>query len=104
MGKTANGHGEMDSAPELASAAAPQTIDQVRELLFGTEQRSLEQRINDLSARMESQVQDLESQLASVQSALETQAGANRDRHDDQVRQIGEGIKALGESVIGLHR
>ncbi len=95
-------NGEMDQAAE--PAAQPQTIDQVRELLFGTEQRSIEHRMRELSDNVNKQVEDLQTQLASTQAQLEKQADVNRDRHDDQVRQIGEGIKALGEQVISLRR
>ncbi|MBV1707303.1 MAG: hypothetical protein KGQ37_08870 [Hyphomicrobiales bacterium] len=92
-----NGVHESGAAGQTATTA--DTIEQVRELLFGHEKRSAEQRdheinerINVLNADMLERIAMLESRLVETERALEAQ-------HNTALENISAAISELGTRV-----
>ena len=86
-----------------ANGSSPhQTIDQVRELLFGAEQRTLETRITNLQAELAAARESYEDKLAALRSehmaALERIEADNRHR----VAKMAEAIEQAGRAIAIL--
>lgn len=85
---------------------ADPTIDQVRDLLFGGAQRSLESRLAELQQEMQTSLTRLQAQfdkeLETVRNHLrELEQETDRKRLESQ-RDIGAAISQLGASISAL--
>lgn len=92
------------SQPSLAHAG--DTIDQVRELLFGHEKRRTDQELTDLRAEMAREVETLRAEMAQHVEAL-TARLMDLDRTSEQrrleaVSEIGKAISQLGAAVQNM--
>lgn len=101
------GEGETASTNGAKAAHHPDaTIDQVRDLLFGGAQRSIETRLADLQEEARASLSALEAkferELASVQEKLLQLERATEEKRLASQRDIGAAISKLGESISGL--
>lgn len=99
--------GEAKSAPaETRLAAAQDTIDQVRELLFGQEKRRTDQTFNDLRLDMERQIEALRAEMRqhvdSLTHHLMDLEKTAETRRLDSIGQIGKAISDLGAAVQNM--
>lgn len=87
-------------------AAANDTIDQVRELLFGQEKRRTDQELNDLRAEMSREVEALRVQMAQHVDALTARLidldKTSEQRRLEAVSEIGKAISQLGAAVQNM--
>lgn len=105
--KVANGP---ETAAQTGAGEAAQqvdaTIDQVRDLLFGGAQRSIETRLADLREEAKSSLAALEAkfakELASMQEKLRQLERVTEEKRLASQREIGAAISKLGESISGL--
>jgi hypothetical protein len=82
------------------------TIDQVRNLLFGGAQRSLESNLADLREEMQASIKQLQSDFAKELAALQAHV-LELERETEQKRlasqrDIGAAISDLGATISGL--
>jgi hypothetical protein len=75
------------------------TIDQVRDLLFGEAQRTNDQRNEQLNAAIEALRQDMSERLNLLEARLIEQDRNAEQRHIAAIRGIGTAISELGEQV-----
>jgi tRNA U34 5-carboxymethylaminomethyl modifying GTPase MnmE/TrmE len=97
------------SAKAANGAAAPaeaNTIEQVRELLFGTTKRTIEQHLDDLEKKVDARIADLRSDLLDRLAALEARLiDAERGAETKRLaafKDIGAAITELGASINNL--
>lgn len=84
------------------SATSPETIDQVKELLFGTEQRDLKKRIEELEAELK----ETRNNFADEIKRVEKQALAQSEKQQRELSAILNSIGALfqdaGKGIVKL--
>ena len=103
-GKAADGAA---SAPGSEATIPPDaTIDQVRNLLFGGAQRSLESNLAGLREEMQASIKQLQADFAKELAALQAQV-QELERETEQKRlasqrDIGAAISDLGATISGL--
>lgn len=103
------------SADGLANAAAngaeaaghsAATIDQVRDLLFGGAQRSIEGNLAGLRDEMQASLKQLQADFTNELTAIQARvADLERDTEQkrlDSLKDIGAAISQLGAAVSGL--
>ena len=88
-----------EQAPEDASA---NTIDKVRDLLFGEAKREQEKRVADLDAAMKAMNDRVAEQFKAMEAKMDAMSRALSSRHDESVRQIGEAIVSVGRQISSL--
>ena len=85
------------------SIAMDQTIDQVRELLFGHEKRTTDTRLRDLDSKMEARLEALHKEMTarfnSVENMLAELARDTENRRLSAISDIGAAISQLGATV-----
>lgn len=90
----------------IGQGPLPSTIDQVRDLLFGGAQRSIEQHLSDIREALEASNNQLRSDFNAQISQLEAKLAAlernTEDKHSTTVQQIGAAISQLGSTVSSL--
>ncbi|WP_315834250.1 hypothetical protein [Bradyrhizobium prioriisuperbiae] len=106
-----------DVARDVASSAAPgngseatthreATIDQVRDLLFGGAQRSIEGNLAGLREEMQASLSRLQADFAKELAALQAKVTElERDTEQKRLashRDIGAAISELGATISGL--
>ncbi|MCL6709023.1 hypothetical protein M8R20_18730 [Pseudomonas sp. R2.Fl] len=102
--KSVNGSG----AANLPEGAMPSetTIDQVRDLLFGGAQRSIESSLSSLREEMKVSLNQLQADFAKEMAAMQAKvADLERDTEEKRlasIRDIGAAISDLGAAVTGL--
>ncbi|MEO0635523.1 MAG: hypothetical protein AAFY73_02630 [Pseudomonadota bacterium] len=86
--------------PEATNgAAAPQTIDQVRELLSGAEQRTFEDQLSKLRADMQAMQSDLEGQLKNARKELSDAVAKADTDHKARLAEVGSAIEEVGRAI-----
>lgn len=104
VGKGAGGAAAANG-PE-APAHPEATIDQVRDLLFGGAQRSIENRLTDLREEMQTAVKQLQAEFAKELAALQAKVvELERETEEKRLasqRDIGAAISQLGSTISGL--
>jgi alpha-D-ribose 1-methylphosphonate 5-triphosphate synthase subunit PhnG len=75
------------------------TIEQVRDLLFGEAQRGNDKRHDELNAAIEALRQDMPKRLNMLEARLIEQDRNAEQRHIAAIRGIGTAISELGEQV-----
>ena len=78
------------------------TIAQVRELLFGGEKRSTEQRFTDTDDKMEALRADMLSRFSMLESRLAETERMLDNQHNAAVEEIAAAITDLGQRVRKL--
>lgn len=89
-----------EKAPNGA-APAP-TIDQVRELLFGQEQRTLEAQLDTMRAEMQQMRSELEKTISDLKSELNTALTKTDTEHKERFAKVGHAIQQVGREIGGL--
>ena len=103
-GRIANSVVPTNGADTTAQAEA--TIDQVRDLLFGGAQRSIESKLTDLREEMQASLKQLQADLAKELAAV--QAKVTELERDTEVKRlaslkdVGAAISQLGATISGL--
>ena len=96
-------HHDAAATPFPAPAAMDaNTIDQVRELLFGGEKRSTDQRFRDLDDRIEALRADMLARFSMLETRLSDTERALDHQHNVAVDEIGVAIGELGNRVRKL--
>lgn len=98
-------------APEQAvnqnAGDAQPTLEQVRELLFGAEQRGLEAQIIQMRAEMAEMRRDMQAHLARIEQQLSAKLAAEKarseQRHREASRILAEAAKAM-EALADVHK
>ncbi len=109
-GRTKSTGGLADTAAAGNGADAPAhnaaTIDQVRDLLFGGAQRSIEGNLADLREEMQASLKQLQAdfanELATVQARVSDLERDTEQKRLDSLKDIGAAISQLGAAVSGL--
>lgn len=89
-----------------AVARPEETIDQVRDLLFGSTQRSIENRLAGLREEMQASFKDLREEFAKELAALQAMV-LELERNSEQKqlashKEIGAAISKLGATISEL--
>ncbi len=107
-GKGTNGPaGATDIVDEPEAAAHGEaTIDQVRDLLFGGAQRSLQSNLAALREEMQASLtrvrEDFAKELAAVQAKVQELEQDTEQKRLASLRDVGAAISQLGAEVSGL--
>ncbi len=100
-----NNSGKSD-AFEGAAAVEADTINQVRELLFGADRRATDTRLGQIDDKLEKLVSDLRADLAAkfadLESRIETLARDVEQKRLTSVDDIGAAIANLGAAVRNM--
>ncbi|QLP98121.1 MAG: hypothetical protein HZY79_13125 [Rhodoblastus sp.] len=97
-----------DGGKEAAAqaAAAHDTIDQVRELLFGHEKRRTDQSLTELRAELAQQVDalraEMRQQVDSLTARLIDLEKTTEQRRLDAISDIGQAISQLGAAIQNM--
>ncbi len=95
-----------DDKQKSAEPAVANTIDQVRELLFGADKRATDTRLADLDAKMEKALAELRADMTARFVELENRLEATRADLEtsrlSSIDDIGAAIANLGASVRNL--
>ena len=87
-------------------AAAHDTIDQVRELLFGHEKRRTDQSLTELRAEMASEVETLRAEMRQHVDALTARLidleKTSEQRRLESIGDIGQAISQLGAAIQNM--
>lgn len=87
---------------QAADNAAINTIDQVRDLLFGEAKREHDNRIAELDTAVERMQIRIAEQLSAMEARMEAMSQALSSRHEESLRKIGEAIVSLGRQISAL--
>ncbi|WP_407150034.1 hypothetical protein [Bradyrhizobium sp. ORS 86] len=89
-----------------AAAHAAATIDQVRDLLFGGAQRSIESNLAGLREEMQASLKqmqaDFANEIAAVQARVSDLERDTEQKRLDSLKDIGTAISQLGAAISGL--
>ncbi len=85
-----------------AGAADADTIDQVRELLFGATKRTTEARLDDIDRQIAMLRDDLAARFASLEARLTDQGRDTDVKHSRSIDNIGQAIAELGATIKAL--
>lgn len=105
------------SKPEKVAAEVPESIDQIRDLLFGAQMRTVDRRLAQLEARFQTEIEttrkDFANRLDSLDAALKKQGAAldatikaEREKRTEDLKSLGSdmnrGFEASEKSVTAL--
>ena len=82
-----------DSAP---------TIDQVRELLFGDANRTIDARLEALSKKVDKQYSEIMDRFSQLEARLVAMQSESEERRLSSIEDIGEAITKLGATVRNM--
>jgi uncharacterized protein YukE len=89
--------------PEQASEeTSANTIDKVRDLLFGEAKREHDSRIAELNDAMNAANERIAEQFRAMEAKMDAMSQALSARHDENLRQIGEAIVSVGRQITAL--
>lgn len=89
-------------SPQASDNAPGNTIEQVRDLLFGEAKREHDNRIADLDLTIKRMQSNIAEQLSAMEAKMEAMSQALSSRHDESLRRIGEAIVSLGHQISAL--
>lgn len=99
----ANTDSPLDFRPPVPqSASASNTIDQVRELLYGEAMRHQDRWVDDMEVTLQTLEQTLHRRLGDVQAAIEVLGRTLRIEQAEATRSIGLAIIEIGRQVASL--
>ena len=102
MGKVEKVPGHESDAPKAVGLTEADTIAQVRELLFGGEKRSTEQRFTDSDDKIEALRADMLARFSMLESRLAETERLLDNQHNAAVDEIAAAITDLGARVRKL--
>lgn len=89
--------------PEQASEeTSANTIDKVRDLLFGEAKREHDSRIAELNDTIKVMDDRVAEQFKAMEAKMEAMSKALSARHDEDLRQVGEAIVSVGRQITLL--
>jgi len=91
-----------DQANGSGNGSAQPSIDQVRELIFGSEQRRFEGDIESLRSEMSAMEERLSKKIDALAVALEKADASQNTQHRSTIDALGAAITALGQEVGSL--
>ncbi len=94
--------GEDVAGDEVASSAAPDPMEQVRELLFGEAKRTHEQNFHALDEKLEAMRADFLGRFTALESRLVDLSRETEDGRAASIDAIGSAIAQLGANVRNL--
>lgn len=98
---------QIEKLPKMTNGAAEaNTIEQVRELLFGGAKRSIEQQVADVEVKLDARISELRADLLDRLATLEARL-VDAQRHEESergtaIRDIGTAIADLGATISNL--
>lgn len=93
----------MATEEKSANGAAPApTIDQVRELLFGQEQRTLEAQLETVRTEMDQMRLELEKKVADLKNELNASLSKTDSEHKERFAKVGHAIQQVGRDIGAL--
>lgn len=90
------------SREEIPDNAPANTIDQVRDLLFGDAKREHDDRIAELDLTIKRLQSRVAEQLSAMEARMDAMSRTLSSRQDESLRQIGEAIVSLGRQISAL--
>lgn len=106
-----------DTAVPAAPDESPESLEQVRDILFGTQMRTVDRRLAQLEQRLRQEVDDLrketgkqlkgqESWATKQVNSLDTKIKTERSKRTDELkalrRDLRDGLKNLGKDLAQL--
>lgn len=91
-----------NGASEAAAMTQADTIDQVRELLFGATKRTTEARLDDIDRQIALLRDDINARFASLEAMLGQQGRDTDAKHNQSIDNIGQAIADLGATIRAL--
>ena len=91
-----------NGAAEGAAMIEADTIDQVRELLFGATKRSTESRLDDIDRQIALMRDDINARFASLEAMLGQQGRDTDSKHSQSIDNIGQAIADLGATIRAM--
>ena len=94
-----------DKLAKVAATSAgseAETIEQVRELLFGATKRTTEARLDDIDRQIAMLRDDLAARFASLEARLADQGRDTDKKHNQSIDNIGQAIAELGATIKAL--
>lgn len=105
-GNSAHDEGLAEASSHQPAAFAGDTIEQVRELLFGQQKRRTDQELTDLRAEMAREVEHLRAEMSQHVDALTARLmdleRTSEQRRLEAVSEIGKAISQLGAAVQNM--
>ena len=87
---------------QAAHAPAANTIEQVRDLLFGEAKREHDNRIAELDLTVKRMQSHIAEQLSAMEAKMEAMSQTLSSRQEQSLRQIGEAMVLLGRQISAL--
>lgn len=78
------------------------TIDKVRDLLFGEAKREHDSRIAELDASMKAMNDHIAEKFKAMEAKMDAMSRALSSKHDESMRQIGEAFVSVGRQISSL--
>lgn len=91
-----------NGASEAVAMTQADTIDQVRELLFGATKRTTEARLDDIDRQIALLRDDINARFASLEAMLGQQGRDTDAKHNQSIDNIGQAIADLGATIRAL--
>lgn len=93
----------MSAEQKTPNGAAPApTIEQVRELLFGQEQRTIEGQLAEIRTEMQQMRSELEKSIKDLKSELNSALSKTDAEHKERFAKVGQAIQQVGRDIGGL--
>ena len=99
---TPDNEGNLAEAPALPAAASPDTLAQVRELLYGDAMRNHGRRVEDVQDDVHALEQRMLKRFAEMQGVMDALARALRQEQGQSVRAIGGAMVELGKQIAAM--
>ena len=78
------------------------TIDRVKELLFGQEQRQTDDKIEELKASLQAAEQRLDQKIEALRKDIEKMDRAQTQDLQQRLSSIGDAVSSLGKAVSSV--
>lgn len=78
------------------------TIEQVRDLLFGEAKREHDTRIAELDLAVRSMQSRIAEQLSAMEARMDVMSQTLSAKHEESLRRIGDAIVSLGHQISAL--
>lgn len=92
----------VEVAMDAGAGDPAQTINQVRELLFGESNRAFGQRTNELDAKIDRLAAEMNERFNQVERRISELEAHVEERHLAAIADIGDAIVQLGTSVRSM--
>jgi hypothetical protein len=87
-----------------ADATPANTIEQVRDLLFGDAKREQDTRLAELDLTVKRIQSHFAAELSAIEARMEVMSQVLSARHEESLRRIGEAMVSLGHQIAALGR